>query len=169
VLRFFANLPPCRVGLEACGGAHYWARALAKLGDDGRLTPAQYVKPYGKWNKHDAADAEACCEAVQRPNMRFVPVKTEDRQALLRLPRLRDHLLAERTATINAIRGHMAGFGIVAATRGRGLAKLATIIADVDDARLPSIARHLLAAQRDHLRAIEARIDELDRRLRAQA
>ena len=169
VLRFFANLPPCRVGLEACGGAHYWARELVKLGHDVRLMPAQYVKPYVKRNKHDAADAEACCEAVQRPNMRFVPIKTDDQQALLMLHRIRDRLQAERTGTINAIRGHMAEFGIVAATRGRGMAELATIIADVDDARLPPIARELLAAQLDHLRAIEARIDELDRRLRAQA
>jgi transposase len=169
VLRFFANLPPCRVGLEACGGAHDWARELAELGHDVRLMPAQYVKPYVKRNKHDAADAEACCEAVQRPNMRFVPIKTDDQQALLMLHRIRDRLQAERTGTINAIRGHMAEFGIVAATRGRGMAELATIIADVDDARLPPIARELLAAQLDHLRAIEARIDELDRRLRAQA
>ena len=169
VLGFFANLPPCRVGLEACGGAHYWARELTKLGHDVRLMPAQYVKPYVKRNKHDAADAEACCEAVQRPNMRFVPVKTEDQQALLMLHRIRDRLLAERTGTINAIRGHMTEFGIVAATRGRGMAELATIIADVDDARLPPIARELLSAQLDHLRAIEAQIDELDRRLRAQA
>jgi transposase len=169
VLRFFANLPPCRVGLEACGGAHDWARELTKLGHDVRLMPAQYVKPYVKRNKHDAADAEACCEAVQRPNMRFVPVKTDDQQALLMPHRIRDRLQAERTGTINAIRGHMAEFGIVAAIRGRGLAELATIIADVDDARLPPVARELLAAQLDHLRAIEARIDELDRRLRAQA
>ena len=169
VLGFFANLPPCRGGLEACGGAHYWARELTKLGHDVRLMPAQYVKPYVKRNKHDAADAEACCEAVQRPNMRFVPVKTEDQQALLMLHRIRDRLLAERTGTINAIRGHMTEFGIVAATRGRGMAELATIIADVDDARLPPIARELLSAQLDHLRAIEAQIDELDRRLRAQA
>jgi transposase len=169
VLRLFSNLPPCRIGLEACGGAHYWARELTKLGHDVRLMPAQYVRPYVERSKHDAADAEACCEAVQRPSMRFVPIKTEDQQALLMLHRIRDRLQAERTGTINAIRGHMAEFGIVAATRGRGLAELATIIAEIDDARLPAVARELLAAQLEHLRTIEARIDELDRRLRAQA
>ena len=105
MLEFFANLPFCRIGLEACGGAHYWARELTKLGHEMRLMPPQYVKPYVKTNKHDAADAEGCCEAVQRPNMRFVPVKTEQQQALLMLHRIRDRLNAERTGTINAIRG----------------------------------------------------------------
>ena len=118
LLEFFANLPCCRVGIEACGGAHYWARELTKLGHEVRLMPPQYVKPYVKTNKHDAADAEGCCEAVQRPSMRFVPVKSETQQALLMLHRIRDRLIAERTGTINAIRGHMAEFGIVAARRG---------------------------------------------------
>jgi transposase len=98
VLEFFANLPPCVVGMEACGGGHYWARELTKLGHEVRLMPAQYVKPYVKTNKHDAADAEGCCEAVQRPSMRFVPVKSEIQQALLLLHRIRDRLVAERTA-----------------------------------------------------------------------
>jgi transposase len=169
VLRFFAKLPPCRIGMEACGGAHYWARELVKLGHDVRLMPAQYVRPYVKRSKHDAADAEACCEAVQRPSMRFVPVKSEAQQALLMLHRIRDRLQAERTGTINAIRGHMAEFGMVAMTRGRGFAELAMIIADVDDLRLPAFARELLAEQMAHLRSVESRIDELDTRLRQQA
>ena len=92
VLVFFANLPPCLVGLEACGGAHFWARQLNRLGHEVRLIAPQYVKPYVKTNKHDAADAEACCEAVQRPSMRFVPVKSADQQALLMLHRVRDQL-----------------------------------------------------------------------------
>jgi transposase len=117
VLAFFANLPRCVIGLEACGGAHHWARELIKLGHDARLMPPQYVKAYVKTNKHDAADAEACCEAVQRPSMRLVPVKTEAQQASLMLHRVRDQLIGQRTATINALRGHLAELGIVAAQR----------------------------------------------------
>jgi transposase len=169
VLTFFANLPRCGIGLEACGGAHYWAREVAKLGHEVRLMPPQYVRPYVKTNKHDAADAEACCEAVQRPGMRFVPVKNEQQQALLMLHRVRDRLIAERTGTINAIRGHMAEFGMVAAQRDAGLKALIVIIADGDDMRLPALARELLVLQLEHLRQIEARIAALDGRLVRQA
>jgi transposase len=169
VLEFFANLPACLIGIEACGGAHYWARELTKLGHEVRLMPPQYVKPYVKTNKHDAADAEGCCEAVQRPSMRFVPVKSETQQSLLMLHRIRDRLVAERTGTISAIRGHMAEFGIVAARRGLGMKELLAIISDVDDARLPSMARELLVLQVEHLRTIESRIADLDGRLLQQA
>ena len=169
VLAFFANLPRCVIGLEACGGAHYWARELTKLGHEVRLMPPQYVRPYVKTNKHDAADAEACCEAVQRPGMRFVPVKNEQQQSLLMLHRIRDRLIAERTGTINAIRGHMAEFGMVAAQRDAGLKALIAIIADGDDVRLPALARELLVLQLEHLRQIEARIAALDGRLVRQA
>src|ERR671918_193874 len=120
VLAWFANLPRSRVGLEACGGAHHWARELQALRHDARLMPPQYVKAYVKTNKHDAADAEACCEAVQRPGMRFVPVKTKNQQATLMLHRVRDQLIGQRTATINALRGHLTEFGIVAAQRQAG-------------------------------------------------
>jgi transposase len=142
---------------------------LTKLGHEVRLMPPQYVKPYVKTNKHDAADAEGCCEAVQRPGMRFVPVKSETQQALLMLHRIRDRLVAERTGTISAIRGHMAEFGIVAARRGLGMKELLAIISDVDDSRLPSMARELLVLQVEHLRAIERRIADLDARLLQQA
>lgn len=169
VLEFFANLPRCVIGMEACGGAHYWARELIELGHEVRLMPPQYVKPYVKTNKHDPADAEACCEAVQRPGMRFVPVKGEQQQALLMLHRIRDRLIAERTGTINAIRGHMAEFGIVAAQRGAGLKDLLAIVSDLDDGRLPPLARELLVEQAEHLRAIETRIAGLDGRLVRQA
>ena len=169
VLAFFANLPRCVIGLEACGGAHYWARELTKLGHEVRLMPPQYVRPYVKTNKHDAADADACCEAVQRPGMRFVPVKNEQQQSLLMLHRIRDRLIAERTGTINAIRGHMAEFGMVAAQRDAGLTALIAVIADGDDARLPALARELLVLQVEHLRQIEARIAALDGRLVRQA
>src|SRR5918911_26257 len=120
VLEFFANLPPCLVVLEACGAAHHWARELTKLGHQVRLMPPQYVRPYVKTNKHDAADAEACCEAVRRPGMRFVPVKGEERQSALMLHRVREQLLKQRTATVNALRAHLAEFGIVAAQRRGG-------------------------------------------------
>ena len=169
VLVFFANLPTCVVGLEACGGAHFWARELTKLGHEVRLMPPKYVKPYVKTNKHDPADAEACCEAVQRPGMRFVSIKTEPQQALLMLHRIRTRLHAERTGTINAIRGHMAEFGLVAARRTGGLNDLITIISDHDDDRLPPLARDLLGLQVEHLRTIEARIADLDARLARQA
>src|SRR4051794_28605296 len=187
VLEFFANLPPCLVGLEACAAAHYWARKLAKLGHTVRLMPPQYVRPYVKTNKHDAADAEAICEAVTRPGMRFVPAKEEGRQALLMLHRVREQLLKQRTATINALRAHLAEFGIVAtatinalrahlaefgivaAQRRTGLRELLAVVADVEDRRLPPLARELLQVLVEHLRALEERTAALDRRLVAMA
>ena len=165
VLEFFATLPACLVGLEACGAAHYWARELTKLGHEVRLMPPQYVRPYVKTNKHDAADAEACCEAVQRPGMRFVPAKGEDQQAMLVLHRVREQLLKQRTATINALRSHLAEFGIVAARRQIGLRELLAVVADVEDRRIPPLARELLESLIAHLRDLERRTAELDRRL----
>jgi transposase len=165
VLEFFADLPPCLVGLEACAAAHYWARELRKLGHEVRLMPPQYVRPYVKTNKHDAADAEAICEAVTRPGMRFVPVKEEGQQALLMLHRVREQLLEQRTATINALRAHLAEFGIVAALRRAGLRELLAVVADQEDRRLPPLARELLRVLADHLRALEERLAILDRRL----
>jgi transposase len=165
VLEFFATLPPCLVGLEACGAAHYWARELRKLGHEVRLMPPQYVRPYVKTNKHDAADAEACCEAATRPGMRFVPVKEESQQSLLMLHRVREQLLKQRTATINALRAHLAEFGIVAAQRRAGLRELLAVVADAEDRRLPPLARELLQVLADHLRALEERLATLDRRL----
>src|SRR3954464_648231 len=169
VREFFANLPPCLVGLEACAAAHYWARELAKLGHTVRLMPPQYVRPYVKTNKHDAADAEAIREAVTRPGMRFVPVKEEGRQALLMLHRVREQLLKQRTATINALRAHLAEFGIVAAQRQAGLRELLAVVAAVEAGRLPPLARELLQLLADHLRALQERTAELDRRLVAAA
>ena len=168
VLAFFANLPRCLIGLEACGGAHHWARELTRLGHEVRLMPPQYVKAYVKTNKHDAADAEACCEAVERPGMRLVPVKSEQQQALLLVHRVRDQLIGQRTATINALRGHLAEFGIVAAQRQAGLRQLLAILGDRDDERIPPLAREVLHTLAAHLRALEERIAELDRRLVAQ-
>jgi len=165
VLEFFANLPACLVGLEACAAAHHWARELAKLGHEVRLMPPQYVRPYVKTNKHDAADAEACREAVTRPGMRFVPVKGEEQQSLLMPHRVREQLLKQRTATTNALRAHLAEFGIVAAQRRTGLRALLAVVADQEDRRLPPLARELLQVLADHLRVLEERTAALDRRL----
>jgi transposase len=165
VTEFFANLPPCLVGLEAGGGAHHWARELRALGHDARLMPPQYVKAYVKTNKHDAADAEACCEAVQRPGMRFVPVKTKEQQATLMLHRVRDQLIGQRTGTINALRGHLAELGIVAARRGAGMRQLRAVLGEVEDHRIPPLARAVLQTLTTHLRELESKLAALDRQL----
>src|SRR5262245_16657273 len=137
VLAFFSRLPPCLVGLEACATGHYWARELRALGHEVRLMPAQYVKAYIKRNKHDAADAEAICEAVGRPTMRFVPVKTADQQAAVLLHRGRERLVRQRTGLVNALRGHLAEFGVIAPQGLRNVGKLIAIVRDEGDARLP--------------------------------
>jgi transposase len=126
VLAFLSRIPRCVVGLEACATAHYWARELGALGHEVRLMPAQYVKAYIKRNKHDAADAEAICEAVQRPTMRFVPVKTTKQQATALLHRGREQLVRQRTMLVNALRAHLAEFGIVAAQGLRNVGDRAT-------------------------------------------
>lgn len=112
-LPFMANLKPCLVGMEACAGAHHWGRELSKLGHEVKLMAPQHVKPYVKTNKNDAADAEACAEAVTRPTMRFVPVKSQDQQELAMLHRVRERLIKERTALVNQIRGFFAELGMV--------------------------------------------------------
>ena len=165
VLVFFANLPPCRIGMEACAGAHHWARQLIRLGHEVRLMPPQYVKAYIKTNKHDAADAEACCEAVQRPGMRFVPVKSEEQQATLMLHRVRDQLVGQRTATVNALRGHLAEFGIVAAQGQAGVRQLLAALGDLEDVRIRSLARDVLQVLVAQLRELADKIADLDHRL----
>jgi transposase len=163
VLPFFAGLTPCVIGLEACGGAHFWARELIKLGHDARLMPARYVRAYVKTNKHDAADAEACCEAVQRPGMRFVPVKSEEQQSMLMVHRTRDLLVRQRTATVNALRGHLAEFGITAA---RGTAKARELMSLVGtDERVPAIAREALLQLVEQIRDVERKIEAFDKQL----
>ncbi len=130
VLGFFSRLPRCVVGLEACATAQYWARELGALGHEVRLMPAQYVKAYVKRNKNDAADAEAICEAVQRPTMRFVPIKTAEQQAAQLLHRGREQLVRQRTMLVNALRAHLAEFGMVAAQGLRNVAQLIAIVRD---------------------------------------
>jgi transposase len=144
VLPFFRKQPPCLVGMEACATAHHWAREIAALGHEVKLMPPHYVKPYVKRNKNDAADAEAICEAVTRPTMRFVAVKSAEQQSVLMLHRTRELLVRQRTMLVNAIRAHMAEFGMVARTGLPQVKELLTVIADKEDERIPPLARTCL-------------------------
>lgn len=144
VLPFFADLQPCLLGMEACGGAHYWARKLAELGHTVKLVAPQFVKPYVKSNKHDAADAEAICEAVARPSMRFVPVKTVEQQAILALHRARQGFVKARTAQANQIRGLMAEFGIILPQGIHSIAQRIPDILEDGENGLPDMMRQLI-------------------------
>jgi transposase len=157
---FFAGLEPTLIGMEACATSHYWARQLQALGHEVRLMPAQYVKAYVKRQKNDATDAAAICEAVTRPTMRFVPVKSEEQQAALMLHRARDLLVRQRTMLINALRGHLAEFGIIAA---RGTNKLGGLVAMIegDDGVIPDGGRRALRALAAQIEAIEGQIAAL--------
>jgi transposase len=165
MIPFFAGLAPCLVGVEACATAHFWARELRALGHDVRLMPAQYVKAYVKRGKNDAADAAAICEAVTRPSMRFVPVKEEAQQAALMLHRARDLLVRQRTQLINAVRGHLAEFGIVEA---QGAWNLPRVLAHLEtEGELPEVARQILRLLAAQLDEAEQRIEDLDARIAA--
>jgi len=167
VLAFFSRIPRCVVGLEGCATAHYWARELGALGHEVRLMPAQYVKAYIKRNKHDAADAKAICEAVGRPTMRFVPVKTAEQQAMALLHRGREQLVRQRTMLVNALRAHLAEFGIVAAQGLRNVGELIAIVRDDGDTRLPDVARQVLQVLANQIEQIETTITALERQLLA--
>ena len=169
MLPFFAKLPRCLVGIEACNNSHYWARELSALGHDVKLMPAQYVKPYVKRGKNDAADAEAICEAVTRPTMRFVAVKSPEQQSLMMLHRVRLMLNRQRTQISNAIRAHISEFGVVAPVGRLGVERLLEVVADTGDDRVPEDARlclQMLAAQLD---GVKQQILENDRRVLASA
>ena len=159
---FFAELPPCRVGLEACGSAHFWAREIAALGHDVRIMPPAYVKPYVKRGKNDATDAAAICEAVSRPHMRFVPIKTEEQQSAQMLLTARDLAVRQQTMLINALRTHMAELGVVAAKGAWNIAPLIAVIEDDADESIPDLATRALRPLVAQLRAIEATIAALD-------
>jgi transposase len=167
VLAFFEKLPPCLVGIEACASSHHWSRELQALGHTVRLMPPAYVKPYVKRQKNDSMDAEAICEAVTRPNMRFVPTKTIEQQSCLMLHRARHLFIRQQTAVINSIRAYLAEFGIVAPVGRRGVEQLLEVVADASDRRLPEVARMCLAALGSQLRRLKAQILEFDRRIMA--
>ena len=146
VVAFFQKLPPCNVGIEACATSHYWSRQLQVIGHTVRLMPPAYVKPYVKRQKNDAADAEAICEAVTRPSMRFVETKTPEQQSCLMLHRTRHLFIRQQTAVINSIRAHLAEFGIVARVGRQGVEELLDVVADPAERRPPEVARACVAA-----------------------
>jgi len=164
---FFQKLPPCLVGIEACASSHYWARELQALGHTVRLMPPVYVKPYVKRQKNDMADAEAICEAVTRANMRFVPIKTPEQQGGLVLHRTRHLLIRQQTAVINAIRAHLAEFGIVAPVGRKGVEELLRVVGDGNDKRVPDVVRACLGALGTQLLSLKKQILELDRMIMA--
>lgn len=169
VIEFFGKLAPGLVGMEACGTAHYWARELTKLGHTVRMMPPSNVKGYVKRSKNDAADAAAICEAVTRPSMRFVPVKTAEQQAALMLHRTRDLLVRQRTQLINALRAHLAEFGLVAEKGREGVAELAAIVTDDSNSHdLPVAMKQALQALLDQFAALQIQIGKLDRGIHAQ-
>ncbi|MFW8567343.1 IS110 family transposase [Orrella sp. 11846] len=166
VMVFFANLEPCLIGMEACGSAHHWARQLQSLGHEVRLISPQFVKPYVKSNKHDAADAEAICEAVTRPTMRFVPIKNVEQQAMLSIHRAREGFIGDRTATGNRIRGLLAEFGLIVP---QGIHHLRTRVPEfIEDGtiELPGLFRRLIDQLLEHLNWLDQQIDILEEQIK---
>ena len=165
VLEFFSKFEPCLVGLEACASSHFWANAIRQLGHTVRIMPPAYVKPYVKRNKTDAADAEAICEAVTRPTMRFVPIKSPEEQAAGMVLKTRELLIRQRSQTANAMRAHMAELGIVAATGMTSIGKLIAVIRDEEDMRLPNAARAALLEMAEQIEMLTARTEKLDAKI----
>ncbi|VWX53935.1 IS110 family transposase [Novosphingobium sp. 9U] len=168
ILAFLAKQPRCLVAMKACGGAHHWARELARTGHEVRLIPPAYVKPFVKRHKNDAADAEAICEAAQRSNMRFVAVKSEEQQASAMVFRTRDLMVRQRTQTINAIRGHMAEYGWVAPKGTFWMIELSKIFEE-QTSSLPEAARRMFQTMYAHLKELDRQIDELDLEIKQRA
>jgi transposase len=168
VLEFFAGQPPCTVAMEACGSAHYWAREISRLGHTVRLIPPSYVKPFVKRQKNDASDAEAICEAVQRPTMRFVAVKSEAVQASAMIFRTRDLLVRQRTQAINAVRGHLAEYGFIASKGPAHVQKLMELV-EGPCCELPEVARSMLGILIDTVRTLDKQVEQLDREIARRA
>ncbi|AMU94036.1 transposase [Sphingopyxis terrae subsp. terrae NBRC 15098] len=165
MIDFFAKLPPTEVAIEACGASHNWGRTLTGMGHAVKLIPPAYIKPYIKRGKNDAADAEAICEAMSRPSMRFVPIKSADNQAALMLVTMRDRLIRTRTQLCSAIRGNAAEFGLVA---GAGTCRVEPLLERVaGDPDVPQLARDLFALQAEELTLLRARIKDIDAKLLA--
>ncbi len=162
-LEFFKQIEPCEIGMEACGSAHYWARELERLGHTVSLMPPVYTKPYVKRGKNDAVDAAACCEAMSRPDMRFVPVKTAEQQATLALHKSRELLIKQRNMSINALRGHLAEFGLVAA-KGAGHIRQLTVLAE-DDATLPEAIKEVVRIMARQIEALGKEVEGLERKI----
>jgi len=160
LVKFLAEVEPCAIGMEACGSAHYWARRFRAMGHEVKLTPPIYVKPYVKRGKNDAADAAAICEAMSRPNMRFVAVKSEDQQATLMAHKTRELLIKQRTMSVNALRGHLAEFGVIAA---KGISHVEELVERAAAADLPAMVQATLGVLLAQLRSLDAAIDELER------
>ena len=166
LIGFFTDLPGCLVGMEACASAHHWARERIKLGHEVRLMPPAYVKPYVKRGKTDAADAEAICEAVTRPTMRFVAVKTVEQQAVLMLHKSHDLMVRQRTMLINALRGHLAEYGVVSGVGADGVTAMLKALHEQQD-KLPALARSALHALAAQLRALSSEVDRLEAQILA--
>ena len=166
VVKFFANLDPCLIGMEACGSAHYWARKLSEFGHTVRLIAPQFVKPYVKTNKNDRNDAEAICEAVARPNMCFVPVKTSEQQAVLSVHRARQGFVKARTAQANQIRGLLAEFGIVIPKGIGHIAKRLPEILEDGENGLPGMMRQLVRDLGEQLKAVDKQVEEMERQIK---
>lgn len=169
VLRFFEKQPSCLVGIEACGGSHYWAREITALGHEVRLIPPAYVKPFVKRGKTDAADAEAISEAVTRKTMRFVPIKSVEQQTAALVLKTRGLLVRQQTQAINALRAHLSELGVVVGTGTAKVAGLIEIVHDDTDARLPEAARFALSAIADQIEALARQIARLEREIVAEA
>src|SRR4029079_9292336 len=169
VLSFFSRLAPCLVGMEACATAHYWGRELAALGHEVRLMPAQYGKAYIKRNKNDAADAEAICGVFVRRTRRFVPAKTAEQQAALLLHRGGERLVRQRTGLVNALRGHLAEFGVIAPQGLRNVGKLIAVVRDPSDARLPDLARQVLEVLAAQIEQLEGAVAAGEKQLNGLA
>lgn len=162
-LEFFEQIEPCEIGMEACGSAHYWARELERLGHKVSLMPPIYTKPYVKRGKNDAVDAAACCEAMSRPDMRFVPIKTADQQATLALHKSRELLMKQRNMSINALRGHLAEFGLVVA-KGAGHVRELILLAE-EDAALPEAIKQVVQVMAQQIEALGKEIKELEQKI----
>lgn len=168
VLTWFGKLPPCLIGMEACGTANHWARELSALGHTVRLIPPAYAKPYVRRNKNDAADAAAICEAVSRPSMRFVPLKTIEQQADSVTHKARQLLIKQRTMAMNSFRSLMAEFGIIAPQGPQHIGKLLTILADPEDTRVPAVARTALNTMSEMLSVLEKQVEALDKDIKVR-